>query len=167
MPKRYGQACPVAESLDLVGERWTLLIVRDLIRGPARFQDLRTTLPGIPKKLLSERLKFMTKQGLVARKLYSEYPPRAHYALTDKGRDLGLVVGALATWGARHSRRTAGPLHAECGRPIDVVLRCPHCGDLVRPGSVQIPPPAATARRKRKTPTPGGRAVTARQKTDG
>jgi DNA-binding HxlR family transcriptional regulator len=148
MPKRYGQPCPVAESLDLVGERWTLLIVRDLIRGPARFQDLRTTLPGIPTRLLSERLKFMTAQGLVARKFYSDDPPRAHYALTDKGRDLGLVVGALAAWGARHSRRKMGAVHADCGRPIDVVLRCPHCDDRVRPGSVQIPP-AATATMKR------------------
>src|SRR5262245_61685201 len=91
MPKRYGQACPVAESLELVGERWTLLIVRDLLRGPARFQDLRTMLPGIPPKLLSERLKFMHKQGLVERTFYSDYPPRARYALTDKGRELGMV----------------------------------------------------------------------------
>jgi len=103
--RRYGQVCPVAESLDLVGERWTLLIVRDLSRGPVCFQDLRTMLPGIPTKLLSERLQFMIKQGLVARKFYSDYPPRARYALSEKERGLSLVVGALAAWGGRQSNR--------------------------------------------------------------
>src|SRR5919204_2427196 len=97
--KRYGQHCPVAKSLDLVGERWTLLIVRDLLRGPARFQDLRAQLDGIPPKLLADRLRRMQRQGLVARALYSKRPPRASYALTDRGRGLGLVVGALAVWG--------------------------------------------------------------------
>ena len=67
--KRYSQHCPVAKSLDLVGERWTLLIVRDLLRGPARFQDLRAQLAGIPPKLLAERLRRLERQGLVAREL--------------------------------------------------------------------------------------------------
>src|SRR5262245_55079716 len=83
--KRYGQHCPVAKSLDQVGERWTLLIVRDLLRGPARFQDLRTQLSGIPPKLLADRLRRMERQGLVSRTLYSKHPPRASYALTDRG----------------------------------------------------------------------------------
>jgi DNA-binding HxlR family transcriptional regulator len=137
--RRYGQVCAVAESLELVGERWTLLIVRDLIRGPARFQDLRTQLPGIPTRLLSERLKLMVEHGLVARTLYSDYPPRARYALTDKGRDLGLVVGALATWGSRHLRRRSGAVHTECGQPVDVVLHCSRCDERVAPDSVEIP----------------------------
>src|SRR5215471_6037641 len=90
MAKRYGQHCPVAKSLDLVGERWTLLIVRDLLRAPARFQDLRAQLSGIPPKLLAERLRRMERQGLVTRELYSKRPPRASYALTERGRAGGV-----------------------------------------------------------------------------
>ncbi len=141
MGKRYGQICPVAGSLELVGERWTLLIVRDLLRGPARFQDLRMMLPGIPPKLLSDRLKSMDRQRLVTREFYSEYPPRARYALTEKGRDLGLVVGALAEWGARHLHRRLAAVHAECGHAVEVMPYCPHCKERVRPSSIQLPTP--------------------------
>src|SRR5262244_2911863 len=94
--KRYGQHCPVAKALDLIGERWTLLIVRDLLRGPARFQDLRAQLSGIPPKLLADRLRRMRRQGLVTRELYSKRPPRASYMLSERGRGLGIVVNALA-----------------------------------------------------------------------
>jgi len=157
MGKRYGQICPVAGSLELVGERWTLLIVRDLLRGPARFQDLRTMLPGIPPKLLSERLKLMDQHGLVAREFYSEYPPRARYALTEKGRDLGLVVGALAEWGARHLHRRLAALHSACGHAVEVMPYCPHCKERVRPSAIQLPtaPPTESAppRRRRREPT--------------
>ena len=83
MPRRYGQACPVAKSLEVLGERWTLLIVRDLLRGPARFQDLQTSLDGIAPNLLSERLKLMEEHGLIERRLDSERPPRAEYHLSD------------------------------------------------------------------------------------
>jgi DNA-binding HxlR family transcriptional regulator len=151
MARHYGQVCPVAESLELVGERWTLLIVRDLLRGPARFQDLRTMLPGIPPKLLADRLKFMDKQGLVARKFYSDYPPRARYALTGKGRELGLVVGALAAWGSRHLKRRFAAVHTDCGHVIDVMPYCPHCKERVQLDSIQMPSAtAATAKPARR-----------------
>lgn len=146
MAKRYGQHCPVAKSLDLVGERWTLLIVRDLLRAPARFQDLRGQLSGIPPKLLADRLRRMERQGLVARELYSKRPPRASYALTDRGRGLGLVVGALAMWGRPFAGPRSGPRHATCGHPIELQQYCPHCEERVAPNSVQVPdltaPPA-------------------------
>src|SRR2546422_14964 len=77
MPKRYGQACPVAKSLEVVGDRWTLLLVRDLLSGPRRFQDLQQSLAGIPPNILSGRLKLMEEHALVARRFYSEHPPRA------------------------------------------------------------------------------------------
>src|ERR1044072_6990888 len=101
MAKRYGQACPVAKSLDLVGERWTLLLVRDLLAGPRRLPALHPSLPGIAPALLSDRLKVMEEHGVVERRFYSEHPPRAEYVLTDKGRELGFVIGALASWGRR------------------------------------------------------------------
>jgi DNA-binding HxlR family transcriptional regulator len=95
VPKRYGQACPVAKSLEVVGDRWTLLLVRDLLSGPRRFQDLQQSLAGIPPNILSDRLKLMEEHALMARSFYSDHPPRAEYALTEKGRELGVVVGRV------------------------------------------------------------------------
>src|SRR5215467_1469665 len=96
--KRYGQSCPVAKSLEVVGERWTLLMVRDLLNGARKFRDFHASLPGIAPALLSERLKLMEEHGLVTRRFYSEHPPRAEYTLTEKGLQLGPVIGALASW---------------------------------------------------------------------
>jgi DNA-binding HxlR family transcriptional regulator len=154
--KRYGQHCPVAKSLDLIGERWTLLIVRDLLRGPARFQDLRAQLSGIPPKLLADRLRRMERQGLVTRELYSKRPPRASYGLTNRGRGLGLVVGALATWGRPFVGSRSGPQHAACGHPIELQQYCPHCDERIAPGTVHVPaatrPTAERRGRTRTTP---------------
>ena len=138
MPKRYGQACPVAKSLELVGDRWTLLIVRDLLQGPLRFQDFQKSLKGIAPNILSDRLKLMEEHGLVGRRFYSEHPPRAEYALTDKGKELGVVVGALAVWGSRHVHRKTALVHGECGQPVKIGYHCPRCGGRVRGGSVKL-----------------------------
>ena len=148
MAKRYGQHCPVAKSLDLVGERWTLLIVRDLLRGSARFQDLRAQLSGIPPKLLADRLRRMERQGLVARAFYSKRPPRASYALTERGRGLGLVVGALGIWGRAFVGPRSGPRHVTCGHPIELQQYCPHCEERLAPGTIHVPAVAASVRRR-------------------
>src|SRR5262249_45061633 len=154
--KQYGQYCPVAKSLDLVGERWTLLIVRDLLRSPAPFQDPRAQLPGLPPKLLADRLRRLERQRLVTRELYSKRPPRASYALTDRGRSLGLVVGALAVWGRPLVSPRSGPRHATCGHPTELQHYCPHCEERVAPDAVHVPnvaPLAARRRRVASTPT--------------
>ena len=85
MPKQYGQSCPVAKSLEFLGERWTLLIVRDLSRGPKKFQDLLASLKGVVPGVLSQRLKVLEDHGIIRRHLYSNHPPRAEYTLTDPG----------------------------------------------------------------------------------
>ena len=149
MAKRYGQHCPVAKSLDLIGERWTLLIVRNLLRDSARFQDLRAQLTGIPPKLLADRLQRMERQGLVARELYQKRPPRASYALTARGRDLGLVVGALAIWGRPLVGPRSGPRHATCGHRTELQHYCPHCDERVAPGTVHVPAAAGRTSRRR------------------
>jgi DNA-binding HxlR family transcriptional regulator len=138
MPKRYDQACPVAKTLELVGDRWTLLIVRDLLRGVRRFQDFQKSLPGIAPTILSDRLKLMEEHALVTRHFYSDHPPRAEYALTDKGKELGVVVGALASWGSRHVHRQTALVHTDCGHPVQMGYYCPHCDDRVRGTSVQL-----------------------------
>ena len=104
MPRSYGQKCPVARTLDLVGERWTPLILRDLLlHGPRRYQDLQESLAGIAPNTLSARLKDMEANGLVERKLYNERPPRLEYHLTARGRSLAPVLRALRDWGRQHA----------------------------------------------------------------
>jgi DNA-binding HxlR family transcriptional regulator len=100
-PKRhpYNQWAPDARALDLVGDKWTLLIVRDLASGPRRFVELQRVLPGISTEQLRSRLNRMVADGLLTRQRYREVPPRVDYELTERARALLPVVGALARWG--------------------------------------------------------------------
>jgi len=104
MGNGYGQEdCPVARALDVVGERWSLLILRDLFRqGPRRFQQLEAGLPGVAPNTLSARLKTLEAQGVIATRLYDSHPPRYEYFLTDKGKALGPVLKALYNWGEKY-----------------------------------------------------------------
>jgi DNA-binding HxlR family transcriptional regulator len=103
MATGYGQRCPVARALDVIGERWSLLILRDLNRkGPQRFQELEEGLPGVAPNTLSARLKALEAQGVIGTRLYERHPPRYEYFLTEKGRALGPVLKALYAWGERH-----------------------------------------------------------------
>jgi DNA-binding HxlR family transcriptional regulator/putative sterol carrier protein len=98
---RYQQYCALARTRDVAGDRWTLLIVRELVPGPRRFTDLIDGLPGISRKLLTDRLRALERDGIIARQ---ELPPpaaRQVYALTDDGHDLGVAMGPLIAWGAR------------------------------------------------------------------
>lgn len=105
MTRSYQQTqCPVARALDIIGERWTFLVLRDLLlKGPRRYQDLQESLAGVAPNTLSARLKAMEASGLIERKLYSEHPPRLEYHLTDKGESLRPVVRALRDWGQKHT----------------------------------------------------------------
>jgi len=136
MAKQYNQSCPVAKTLEVIGDRWTLLVVRDLLRGTQRFQDLLDSLPGIAPNILSARLKLMEEHGLIRRTLYSDHPPRAEYALSERGRELGMVVGALAAW----------------GHPVSVGYYCPDCKKGVRGTDVAV----TRARARRGSPAPRG-----------
>jgi DNA-binding HxlR family transcriptional regulator len=99
--KRYDQYCPIAHALGLVGERWSLLIVRELLQGPKRYTDLAASLPGIGTNILASRLKELETCGLVSKRRLD--PPAASqvYELTAYGRELKSVIGALALWGLR------------------------------------------------------------------
>jgi DNA-binding HxlR family transcriptional regulator len=100
-PKRhpYDQWSPDARALDLVGDKWTLLIVRDLAAGPRRFVELQRVLPGISTEQLRSRLNRMVADGMLTRTRYREVPPRVDYALTDRAQQLMPVLGELARWG--------------------------------------------------------------------
>lgn len=102
MSRSYAQACPIARTLDLVGDRWTLLIVRDLFFRRSKFKELLEQSPGMPTKMLAERLKSLEAHGLVERRVYSEHPLRADYHLTKRGNSLAPVMEAIVTWGMAH-----------------------------------------------------------------
>lgn len=91
--------CPVARTLDVVGERWTILVLRELSWGRKRFSELLEALAGISTNLLSERLKRLEESGMVERVFYSDHPPRAQYRLTEKGRAFIPVLVAMRTYG--------------------------------------------------------------------
>ena len=96
--------CPVARTLTIIGDRWAILILRDLFQqGPRKFADLETSLVGVSPKTLSDRLKRLTAAGILEQKFYSMHPPRAEYILTSKGKELGPIVKTMREWGTRHT----------------------------------------------------------------
>jgi DNA-binding HxlR family transcriptional regulator len=104
MAARYDLRCPVARTLHIIGERWTILVLRDLfLEGPRKFQDFERTMPGISPNTLSARLKRLEEGGVIARRFYAEHPPRAEYVLTAKGRALGPAMQALRGFGLKHT----------------------------------------------------------------
>ena len=135
-----GMNCTIAKTLEVVGERWSLLVLRDAFLGTRRFEDFRARL-GIARNILTDRLERLVDEGILERRLYQERPERFEYRLTAKGHDLYEVILALKKWG---DRWTAGkdelPLltrHKACGKVFDVAATCPHCGDEVDSRSVR------------------------------
>lgn len=95
--------CPVACTLDVLGDRWTLLVVRDLMRGKHRFGEFLGSSEKIPTNILADRLQRLVASGVVAAQPYSEHPPRVDYVLTEKGEDLRPVMRAMVDWGVKHA----------------------------------------------------------------
>ncbi len=141
MAKSYGQTCPIARTLEIVGERWTLLIIRDLFRGAQRFQDLQESLVGVAPNMLSDRLKTLEEHGLIRREFYSQHPPRAAYALTPLGRELQPALRALVIWGAKHFGGPVRAIHEDCGHPIELHAYCPHCETEIAADAVKVTRP--------------------------
>lgn len=92
-------ACPVETSLSLTGDRWKMLIVRDLLTGTKRFGELKKSLTGISQKVLTQHLRMMEESGLVTRQVFAEIPPRVEYSLTDIGHSLRIIHDAMGQWG--------------------------------------------------------------------
>ena len=121
----------MARGLSVIGDRWTLLIVRDAFLGLKRFQEFEADL-GLPKKVLTERLQRLVEEDIFERRRYQEHPERFEYLLTEKGRGLWRVLAHLLMWGDEHYADEAGPprilRHRECGGRLDYSLRCKKCG---------------------------------------
>lgn len=128
MNKKYNMSCNIAETLDIVGDRWTLLIIRDLLLGKSKFTDLKLSLQGISPNILSERLQFLEETGIVYSRLYSSHPPRLEYFLTEKGSELKHVLVALTFWGNRFlENKYTEVVHMACGHEVEATYHCPQC----------------------------------------
>ncbi|WCL49614.1 winged helix-turn-helix transcriptional regulator [Leptospira sp. GIMC2001] len=100
-----GHTCPVSRTVEIVGDKWTSLILRDLLlQGPRRFQDFIESLVGISPNILSNRLKKLQEYEIIESQLYSQHPPRNDYRLTERGKDLGVIIGGMRDWGNKHTK---------------------------------------------------------------
>jgi DNA-binding HxlR family transcriptional regulator len=128
--RRRVPSTPLADALERVGDRWTLLVVAALLEGPKRFNELQEELEGIAPNVLSARLKALAEQALVVPQPYSERPPRFAYELSESGRELAGALRLLADWGARAGG--GEPLrHRACGTPLQATWWCGTCEEPV------------------------------------
>jgi DNA-binding HxlR family transcriptional regulator len=125
------QFTALAEALQSVGDRWTLLVIAALLDGPRRFGELQEQVQGIAPNVLTERLRRLERERLVLARPYSERPPRFVYELTSAGAELAGALRLLAGWGARTGGGERAPIHSVCGTPLEVRWWCPTCGEPV------------------------------------
>ncbi|MNQ71949.1 putative HTH-type transcriptional regulator YybR [compost metagenome] len=135
------QPCSLARTLSVVGDRWTLLVLRECFLGIRRFDEFEKRL-GVTRHVLAERLKKLVEAGVLDKVAYQQRPLREEYRLSDKGRDLYPAVLALVNWGDRHMSGAEGaPIrhrHSHCGQPMHGVLVCSECGEALQPGDVVL-----------------------------
>src|SRR3954451_8743898 len=136
-------ACSIARTLDVIGEPWSPLILRDVWVGMTRFEQIQGDLR-ISRKVLTERLQWLVESGVLERRQYETHPPRYEYALTTKGTELVGLLMVMVAWGDRWADNGAGPpvlyRHHACGQISHVELRCAHCGEPMRADDVELLP---------------------------
>jgi DNA-binding HxlR family transcriptional regulator len=143
MPYRpfEAQECSIARTLAIVGERWTLLVMREVLNGQRRFQDIKRNT-GVAANILSDRLNTLVEHGLLRRVLYSEHPESYEYRPTRKGVDLSPALISLMRWGDKYAADESGPprvvLHTACGHAADARLHCSHCGEPLHANEVRV-----------------------------
>jgi DNA-binding HxlR family transcriptional regulator len=143
LPNAYaGQHCSIASTLEIVGERWTMLILRDAFLGVRRFEHFQKR-NGIARNVLSARLERLVEAGILRRRRYSERPPRDEYLLTEKGLDLWPTLVAMLKWGDKHVYAGARPkllFHRDCGGEVSERRTCERCGAELGPRDVRAEP---------------------------
>jgi len=129
------QSCTIAATLEVIGDPWTLLVIRDAFNGVRRFEQWQERL-GVARNVLAARLKTLVQHGVLEQRAYSERPPRHEYVLTPAGKDLYKVLLAMHGWGARHLygdvECSVGFVHKSCGQELDPALACGGCGEIVK-----------------------------------
>ena len=153
MPHRpyADQNCSIARALEVVGERWTLLILREVLLGRRHFGEIRRNT-GVAPNILSDRLATLVEHGLLRREPAGDRGDAFEYRLTRKGADLNPVLLALMEWGDHHAAPGGPPrvaVHTPCGHDARPELRCGHCGDVIEPGTLKVRPgPGANERQR-------------------
>ncbi|MCA1682398.1 MAG: helix-turn-helix transcriptional regulator [Actinobacteria bacterium] len=154
MPYREfaNQNCSIAAAMAVLGGRWTLLVMREILLGRRRFAEIQRNV-GLAPNILSDRLHVLVEHGLVARRRYCEHPESYEYVPTVKGLDVSPVLVAVLQWGDRHAGTPAGPprvfVHTVCGHDAEPELHCGHCGRPITPDELQVRPgPGADARQR-------------------
>jgi DNA-binding HxlR family transcriptional regulator len=136
----HDQPCSIARTVAVLGERWTLVILRQAFQGQRRFEDMQRGL-GIARNILADRLQRLVSEGILERRRYQERPPRYEYRLTAKGRDLYPVLVSLMQWGDRYTTGDEGPpvllIHEPCGHETKPLHVCSHCGEPIDPRDVR------------------------------
>ena len=131
MRSNYNLPCNIAQTLNIIGDKWTLLILRQLANGNNTYKSILEKLEGIPSNLLSNRLKSLEKDSLIRPVLY-QATPRYQYILTESGKDLTDVFNSLILWGEKHLKKCYKKLvHASCQHSIKLQYYCPHCNTVV------------------------------------
>lgn len=139
--------CSIARTLELLGEKWTLLAVRELMLGSRRFSDI-VRYTGAPRDILTQRLRKLEEHGIVRRSEYQERPRRSEYRLTDLGWSLLPLLTMLRAWGDAHLAGPEGPplsFTHSCGAIVRPVVHCESCGDVLRPQDMRAVPTATSA----------------------
>ncbi|HHW37321.1 MAG TPA: helix-turn-helix transcriptional regulator [Bacillales bacterium] len=132
MKSRYDIPCNIAQSLNIIGDRWTLLIVHEILTGKTLFNEIKKSLNGISSNLLSDRLKYLEEEGLIKPELYSEHPPRYSYRLTKSGEELEHVFNALIIWGSNYLQKCYKKLiDADSGEEVAIAYYTKKTGELV------------------------------------
>jgi len=130
--------CPVAQAMVVIGDSWTMLILRDALRGATKFDEFHRAT-GASRAIISDRLSHLVQHHVMERVQYEAHPPRYAYSLTDRGRALQPVLTIMAHWAETHadkSLRKNGRRHTACGHNFKPVMTCSECGEAVEPGSV-------------------------------
>lgn len=141
------EQCSIARTVAILGERWTMVILRQAFLGARRFEDYQSGL-GIARNMLTDRLRGLVEHGILERRLYHERPPRYEYRLTEKGRSLYPILVSMLDWGDRYGGFEGAPmqLRHKCGNLMHAQLVCDCCGEALDPREVTPEPgPGATA----------------------
>lgn len=139
MKKQYDLPCNIAQTLNLIGDKWTLLILHAIQVENHTYKEIAESLPGIPTNLLSNRLKELEKDELITCSLYQNHPPRYQYELSEKGNELNDICNAIALWGENHVKSCGKRVsHKKCKHPVKIKYYCEHCNTYVDSDEIVI-----------------------------
>ncbi|CAM2976065.1 helix-turn-helix domain-containing protein [Hathewaya histolytica] len=141
MKNQYNLNCNIAQTLNIIGDKWSLLILHEIKKGHKTFKEIEDNLQGIPTNLLSSRLKNLEEDELIKSQLYQKHPPRYEYVLTESGSDLEDIFNSLIMWGEKHLHKCYKRLvHKKCESKVEHQYYCPTCDSVVSKNEIGVKP---------------------------